>query len=66
MNRVNEPIKQLFNMIHIGAVTNAVRLCQVKTYTTELADASLCMAVNEIHSFIMIVMTYLTSITVRR
>ena len=53
-------------MIHIGSVTNAVRLCQVKTYTTELADASLCMAVNEIHSFIMIVMTYLTSITVRR
>ena len=30
-------------------MTNAVRLCQVKAYHTELDAASFCMAINEIH-----------------
>ena len=59
-------------------LTNAVGLCQVKAYYTELAAASLHMAVNEtnhsqmhltlalvvneIHSLIMIFITHLTRV----
>lgn len=47
----NRPTKQLFNKFIRGLVTITVGLCQGNAYHTELADANLCMAVNDSHHF---------------